>query len=159
MLAFVRSRLSYANVVATAALFVALGGSAAAAVIVSSNSQIAPNTIYGANAPAGKNDNVVPASLGTSDLGAASVTSGKLADNAVGASKLAPASVTAGKLGGGAVGTSNVAAKSVTVPKLGDDVAQLIGAQKGGAAQFTGTQPLNAFGDVTTVAAVSVVVN
>jgi hypothetical protein len=49
MVRFVHAaRFSYANVVATLALFVALGGSAAAAVIVSSNDQIAPNTIHGA---------------------------------------------------------------------------------------------------------------
>src|SRR4051812_5701235 len=122
MLRFVRARLGYANVVATLALFVALGGTALAAVVVSDNSQIAPNTIYGANAPAGKNDNVVDGSLGTTDLGPASVTNPKLADGAVGAAKLAGGSVVAGKLGNTAVGTSNLAAKAVTVPKLGDDV-------------------------------------
>jgi hypothetical protein len=154
MLGFLRSRLSFANVVSCVALFVALGGSAIAAVVVSDNSQIAPNTIYGANAPPGKNDNVVPASLATSDLGALSVTSNKLADGAVLSSKLGAGSVTAGKLGSGAVGTSNLAAKAVTVPKLGDDVRALIDAQKGGPTQFTGTVPFGSNVVVKTIAGV-----
>jgi hypothetical protein len=54
--------------VALLALFVALGGTAAAAFVVSSNSQIAPNTIYGSNAPTGANKNVVANSLTGNDI-------------------------------------------------------------------------------------------
>ena len=42
-------------VVACLALFVATAGSATAAFVISSNSQIGPNTIYGANKPASAN--------------------------------------------------------------------------------------------------------
>jgi hypothetical protein len=61
---FVRRKLrlrrpGHATVVAYLALFIALGGGTAlAAVVVSSNSQIGPNTIYGHNAPAGANKNI-----------------------------------------------------------------------------------------------------
>jgi hypothetical protein len=150
-------RLSYANVVATLALFVALGGSAAAAVIVSSNDQIAPNTIYGANLPAGKNDNIVGGSVGTSDLGPSAVTNNKFAAAAVGSDKLASKAVIAGKLGdgavqptnlaSGAVGTSKLADKAVTLPKLGTDVIDRIDSHTG-LSQFTGTVSL----DTTTAA-------
>jgi hypothetical protein len=43
----IRSRLTFANVVSLIALFVALGGTATAALIITSNSQVAPNTISG----------------------------------------------------------------------------------------------------------------
>jgi hypothetical protein len=61
---FVRRKLRlrrprHATVVAYLALFIALGGGTAlAAFVVSSNSEIGPNTIYGHNAPAGANVNV-----------------------------------------------------------------------------------------------------
>jgi len=61
-------RPRHGTAVAYLALFVALGGTAAAAFIVSSNSQIAPNTIYGSNAPTGANKNVVANSLTGNDI-------------------------------------------------------------------------------------------
>jgi len=45
-------------VAAYLALFVALGGTALGAFVVTSNSDIGPNTIYGHNAPAGANKNI-----------------------------------------------------------------------------------------------------
>jgi hypothetical protein len=149
-------RLSYANVVATLALFVALGGSAAAAVIVSSNSEIAPNTIYGANLPAGKNDNIVGGSVGSSDLASSSVVNSKLATGAVGSGKLADKAVIAGKiadaavaqsnLANGAVGTAKLASGAVTLPKLGSDVIDRIDSHTGTASPFTGTVPVGTLG-------------
>jgi hypothetical protein len=56
------------NVVAYIALFVSLGGTAAAAIVVSSNAQIGPNTIYGTNAPIGANRNVVADSITGADV-------------------------------------------------------------------------------------------
>jgi hypothetical protein len=146
---WMRARLSYANVVATLALFVALGGSAAAAAfIVSSNSQIGPATIYGANAPAGKNKNVVGKSIGAGDLGSGAVINDRLAPDAVTQGKIAAGAVVAGKLGNAAVAQANLAGGAVTVPKLGADVLERIDAQKGGATHFAGTAPLY---DLTTV--------
>jgi hypothetical protein len=166
---FLRRRLSYANVVATLALFVALGGSAAAAVIVTNNSEIAPNTIYGANLPAGKNDNIVNGSVGTSDLAASAVTNPKLATGAVGSDKLAAKAVIAGKLGdgavaltnlaNGAVGTSKLADGAVTLPKLGNDVITEIDSHTGTMSQFSGTVADNTSQTVKTVAGVNVTVN
>src|SRR6266480_727583 len=68
LLGFRWRRPKHATVVAYLALFVALGGTAAAAFVVSSNSQIAPNTIYGSNAPTGANKNVVANSLTGNDI-------------------------------------------------------------------------------------------
>src|SRR3954454_11694191 len=61
-------RPSPAMVVACLALIVALGGSAMAAVVISSNSQVGPNTIYGSNAPAGANKNIIANSVTGTDI-------------------------------------------------------------------------------------------
>src|SRR5581483_4808940 len=88
-------RFSYANVVASLALFVALGGSAAAgAFVVSSNQQIAPGTIFGSVSPQGANDNIVAGSLGAADLADGSVTNTKIANGSVTPPKLAVPSIT-----------------------------------------------------------------
>src|SRR6266480_1819761 len=64
-----RSRLTYANLISTLSLFLVLGGGTAlAAYVVGSNSQIGPNTIYGHNAPAGANKNVFADSLTGTDV-------------------------------------------------------------------------------------------
>jgi len=67
-------------VVACVALFVALGGSAAAAIVVSSNSQIAPDTIYGANKPSSANDNIVNGSVAAADIKKNTIVSNRVAD-------------------------------------------------------------------------------
>jgi hypothetical protein len=162
-------RFTYANVVATLALFVALGGSAAAAFVVSSNSEIGPNTIYGAHLPAGKNDNFVGGSIGSSDLANDAVTGPKLATGSVASGKLADKAVIAGKLGdgavalnnlaSGAVGTSKLADGSVTLPKLGNDVIDDIDSHTGTASQFTGTVPLGGSPIVKTIAGVMIQVS
>jgi hypothetical protein len=71
-------RFTFANVVAVLALFVALGGTAAAAFVVNSNSQIAPGTVFGSVKPAAANDNVVAGSLGSKDLASGAITRDKL---------------------------------------------------------------------------------
>jgi hypothetical protein len=68
-------------VVACAALFFALGGSALAAFVVTSNSQIGPNTIYGANKPSTANDNIVDGSITSNDIKKQSIGSGRVTNN------------------------------------------------------------------------------
>jgi hypothetical protein len=162
-------RFSYANVMATLGVFLALGGSAVAAVIVSSNDQIAPNTIYGANLPAGKNDNVVGGSIGSSDLASSAVINSKLATGAVGSGKLADKAVIAGKLGdgavqlanlaSGAVGTSKLADGAVTLSKLGTDVIDRIDSHTGTLSQFTGTVALDMTTTAKTLAGMDILVH
>jgi hypothetical protein len=69
LLGRLRPRSAY-DVVAVLALVVALGGGTAfAAFVVSSNSQIGPNTISGSKKPAGfANDNIANGSVDTPDL-------------------------------------------------------------------------------------------
>ena len=71
---WIRSHLTFANVVSLAALFVALGGTATAVTyVVSSNSQIGPGTISGHKPPSGKHANII----------ADSVTGGDVAENSL----------------------------------------------------------------------------
>jgi hypothetical protein len=64
-----RFRLSHATVVAYAALFVALGGTATAVTyVVSSNSQIGPGTISGHQPPTGKHANIIANSINGTDI-------------------------------------------------------------------------------------------
>ena len=81
-----RSSLGFANVVSVIALFVALSGTAAAALIVTSNSEIGPNTIYGHNAPSGANKNVIANSLTGADVKES--TLGKVPNAANGARRI-----------------------------------------------------------------------
>src|SRR4051812_32181287 len=65
-----RARLTYANVMATIAVFIALGGTAVgASFLISKNSQLGPGTVSGSNPPKGKHANVIKHSVGVGDLG------------------------------------------------------------------------------------------
>ena len=105
-----RPRLTYANIISTIALMLALGGTSYAAINLPDNSVTSKKIKDGA--------------VHTSDLGKGAVTSkklagdavttSKLADSAVATSKLADASVTGTKLAAGSVTESNVAPGSLT---------------------------------------------
>ncbi len=88
---FVRSRLTFANVVALLALFVALGGSAYAFHL-------------------GKN------AVKTKNIKNGAVNEAKLANGAVTETKLATGAVTASKLAAGAVKTPSVVVRSASKP-------------------------------------------
>src|SRR5256885_5011697 len=65
----IRSHLTYANVMATLAVFLVLGGGTAlASYVVSSNSQVGPNTISGHKPPSGKHANLIPGSVNGQDV-------------------------------------------------------------------------------------------
>jgi hypothetical protein len=65
----IRNHLTYANVTATVALFVAVGGgSALAAIVISSNSQVARGTISGHKPPSGKHPNLIAGSINGDDI-------------------------------------------------------------------------------------------
>jgi hypothetical protein len=89
-----RSRLTYSNVIASIALFVALGGAAVAAGLP-------------------KN------SVGPRQLKKGAVTAAKIRKGAVSAGKLAPKSVVAGKLGPNAVTPGNIVNGGITTAKIG----------------------------------------
>lgn len=93
MIAAVRKRVSYSNVIATMALFIALGGVAVAAGL--------PRNSVGAN-----------------QLKRGAVTAAKIRKQAVNSAKLAPKSVIAGKLAENSVGPGNIGNGAVTTAKL-----------------------------------------
>ncbi len=90
-----RKRLTYSNVIATVALFIALSGVAVAATKLPRHS------------------------VGPKQLKRGAVTAAALRKKAVTAAKLAPRSVIAGKLGPNSVGPGNLGNGAVTTPKLG----------------------------------------
>jgi hypothetical protein len=91
----IRTRLTYANVVATLALFLVVSGGTALGVtyVVSSNSQVGPNTISGHKPPTGKHSNIITGSVNGTDLSANSVNSAKVLDGSITGSDLALNSV------------------------------------------------------------------
>src|SRR3954454_9461925 len=81
----IRMRLTYANVVASIALFLVVSGGTALGVtyVVSSNSQVGPNTISGHKPPAGKHANIITGSVNGTDLSANSVNSSKVTNGSL----------------------------------------------------------------------------
>jgi hypothetical protein len=60
--------LTFANMASVIALFVALGGVAVASVIITSNSNVAKNTISGHNPPSGDHPNIIRGSVTGADV-------------------------------------------------------------------------------------------
>jgi hypothetical protein len=102
-----RPRLTFANVIASLALFIALGGAAVAAGLPKNS--VGPNQL--------KRGAVTPKALRK-----AAVTSGKIAPSAVTAGKLGPNAVLPGNLGPGIINTSKLAASAVTAEKIRNNV-------------------------------------
>jgi hypothetical protein len=75
---FRRPQITPALVISLLALFVSLGGTAYAAIVVSSNSQVAQNTIAGHQAITGVHSNLITGSVNATDLSAAYKTSVKV---------------------------------------------------------------------------------
>jgi hypothetical protein len=100
-------RLSFANVIASLALFIALGGAAVAAGLPKNS--VGPNQIK-KGAVTGK------------AIRKGAVTSGKIAPGAVSAGKLGPNAVLPGNLGAGIINTSKIAAGAVNAEKIANNV-------------------------------------
>lgn len=163
-----RPKLSYSNVIATVALFVALGGAAIAAGLPKNSvgpkqlkrgavttpklrkgavtsGKLAPKSVV-----AGK---LGPSSVTPGNIGDGAVTTPKLATNAVIASTIRNSSVTTNKLNNEAVTTAKLGKGSVTLAKLADDVAPLLGTLKSGQTlrgYFALGQSPNGVGDTLT---------
>jgi hypothetical protein len=142
-----RPQLNYANVIATIALFVALGGAAVAAGLPRNSvgaNQLKRNAVTSAKikraaVTSGKiaPKAVVAGKLGANavlpgNLGNGIITTNKLSDSSVIASKIKNGVVTTNKLNNGAVTTAKLGDGSVTLGKLADNVAPLLGTLKSG---------------------------
>jgi hypothetical protein len=107
-----RSKLTYANVMSTIAVFCVLSGVGFAV--------------------AAKKLKVPKKSVGAKQLKNNAVHSKKISKNAVNAAKIASGAVGRSEIANGAVGSGEIANKSVTRGKLADDVAPLIGTLRTG---------------------------
>lgn len=142
-----RPKLNYANVIATIALFVALGGAAVAAGLPKGS--VGPKQLKkGAVTPAAIRKGAVtsgkigPKAVTAGKLGANAVLPGnlgkgiisteKIAEGAVIASKIKNSVITTNKLNNEAVTTAKLGKESVTLGKLGPEVAPLLGTLKSG---------------------------
>jgi hypothetical protein len=124
--------LSFANVMSSIAVFIALGGSAAAAVIVSSNADIGPNTVSGAHPPAGDGPNIIAGSVGTSDLGNLQVTSAKLHGGAVTSAKVTDGSLTGVDIAANGITSTQIDESSLGVVPAASDASTLDGVPASG---------------------------
>jgi hypothetical protein len=127
------SRLTYANVMSTLAVFLVLGGGAAVAAQVLAPNSVGPKLLQQEAVTRAK---IREGAVSSAKLADGSVTTGKLADGSVAGAKLAAAgvgtdrladgAVTAVKIAPGAVGADKLANGSVTASKL-DPAALLQG--------------------------------
>lgn len=142
-----RPKLSYSNVIATIALFVALGGAAIAAGLprhsvgarqlkrgaVTSHAlrkgAVKKAKLARGSVTAAK---LAPGSVLAQTIGNGAVTSPKIAASAVTAAAIASGVVGSGKLGSNAVTTPKIANDAVTLAKLGNEVAPLLGTLRSG---------------------------
>jgi len=100
-------QLSYSNVIATIALFIALGGAAVAAGL--------PRNSVGAN-------QLKRGAVSAAKLKKAAVTSGKLAPKSVIAGKLGPNAVLPGNIGNGAITSAKIGAGAVIASTIKNNV-------------------------------------
>jgi hypothetical protein len=108
-------RLSYANVVSTLALFIAIGTTSAYAA-----SQLAPKSVGEKQLRPGAvtAEKIRKNAVTAPKIKALAIKQGKIAGAAVDNSKLASGAVSTDKLAEGAVGTTKLAAGAVTGPKV-----------------------------------------
>jgi hypothetical protein len=142
-----RPKLNYSNVIATLALFIALGGAAVAAGLPKNS--VGPNQLKrGAVTAAKIRKNavtsgkiapgaVIPGKLGANavgpnNIGNGAVTSAKIGAGAVIANSIKNGVVTSNKLTNEAVTAAKLGKESVTLAKLGPEVAPLLGTLKSG---------------------------
>jgi hypothetical protein len=103
-------RLTYANLVSTLALFLALGGGAAYAVGKIHSGDIAQNAV--------RSPNLAPGSVHTADVFKRAITSGKLAVGAVRSNQIADGAVGSRQIGTGEIGSKQIGAGAVAPSNL-----------------------------------------
>lgn len=121
-----RPQLNYANVIATLALFVALGGAAVAAGLPRNSvgakqlkkGAVTTKALHNKAVTAGK---IAPKAVTAGKLGAAAVLPGNLGNGVITTEKLGNGSVIAAKIRNGSVTTNKLNNGAVTTAKLGDD--------------------------------------
>ncbi|HET9676839.1 MAG TPA: hypothetical protein VFP21_04980 [Solirubrobacterales bacterium] len=120
-----RPKLNYANVIATIALFVALGGAAVAAGLPKKSvgaPQLKPGavTTKALRKKAVTAGKIAPKAVTAGKLGANAVLPGNLGNGLISTEKLADGAVIAGKIRNGSVTTNKLDNGAATTAKLGD---------------------------------------
>lgn len=140
-------KLSYSNVIATIALFVALGGAAVAAGLPKNS--VGPKQLKRGAVTAAKirkaavtSGKLAPKSVVAGKLGANAVLPGNIGNGAITSAKIGAGAVIAASIKNGVVTTNKLANEAVTAAKLGkgavtpaklsDDFGPLIGTLKSG---------------------------
>jgi trimeric autotransporter adhesin len=185
MISSLRKKLTYSNVIASTALFIALGGAAVAAGLPRNSvgprqlkrGAVTARAIRKHAVTSGKlapgsvvNGKLAPNSIGPDNIGNGAVTSAKIGGGAVIAAsikngvittkKLQKGAVTGEKLAANAVGTTNLANGSVTPAKLSGEIGGTVSTLKSGQTlrgvfDVGGTVPSAATGPSTTNSSVS----
>jgi hypothetical protein len=126
-LARLADKLTFSNLVACLALFVALGGAAVAASTVARNSvgtkQLKANAVTAAKIKNGavNSKKLAHGAVVAGKVGSNSISSGNLQNGSVISSKLGKAAVTNPAIANGVVGTNKLGSKVVTSVKLADN--------------------------------------
>lgn len=142
-----RPRLTYANVTATLALFLALGGGAAFAA-----TQLAPKSVGARQLRPGAvtADKIRKNAVTAPKIIALAVKNGKLANGAVDTAKLANAAVSTEKLASSSVSTEKIAADAVTGAKVDEpSLGQVPSANSANTAAFAESANPAAFAKVS----------
>src|SRR3954447_5565375 len=113
-------RPSHATVVAYLALFVALGGSAMAAYVVSSNNDIGPGTVSGGKPPNGAHSNIIAGSINSGDIADGSVGWDDIAVNAITGSRVKDGSLFSADVADGSIGWSDIELNAITGSRVKD---------------------------------------
>lgn len=108
----IRSKLTYANVISTIALFLALSGGVALAASKIHSKNIAKGAVNTSKLQKG--------AVKTSKLHARAVTSGKLAVSAVRSNQIADGAVGSTEIANGAVGSAQIGRGAVNTPQIAD---------------------------------------
>jgi hypothetical protein len=142
-----RSKLNYSNLIATLALFIALGGAAVAAGLPRHSvgpQQLRRGAVHASAIARGavNSGKLARGAVIAGKLGTNSVTSGNLGNGVVTSAKIGAGAVIAGSIKNGVVTTNKLANEavtsaklgkgSVTAVKLGSDVAPLLGTLRSG---------------------------
>jgi hypothetical protein len=121
-----RPKLNYANVIATIALFIALGGAAVAAGLPKrsvGSQQLKRGAVNAAALKKGAvtSGKLAPKSVVAGKLGPNSVLPGNIGNGAITSAKLGAASVLASTIKNGVITTNKLNSKAVTTDKLGSE--------------------------------------
>jgi hypothetical protein len=113
---WIRRNLTYANTMATIAVFLALGGTSIAAVSLTKNSvgakQIKKNAV--------KAPEIARNAVGASELRTNAVAGGDVADGTIGSLDIGDNAIGSGELGDNAAGAGEIAANAVGLSELAD---------------------------------------